>query len=441
MAAVVSVRAPTCPGCGSARPRRTGPTAPSAPHATSTRTPSPWPSPPRTPASPASTAPAWTPVFLASTSLPYVEKQTASLVAVAADLRSDIVTIDVAHSLRAATPGPSPRRSMASPPAPSERPRHRHRPAPRRPRLGRRSSTAATPPWRSSSAPASPSSPSPPGPRLANDILDVWRSDGDRLLAATPEEHFRYEEGYLHAVSSAAPRPSPRRPAARPSATRAPSSARPTPAATARQPAASASSRTASCRCPPAPGAPAPPWPSSSSPRPSRPPPPATNSSSSTTATAPTPSPSRLARPRGRPRRQTPPLGQLARTTPVEDYYDFLRWRGLGPVSANGARVAPAPHALCREQDEVLRFHGMRCRACGMVQYPAQRVCVRCQAEDQAEPVRMADGGATLFSYSMDYVAATPRHPARPRRRRFRRRRPRHDAPHRPRPRQPSPSA
>jgi uncharacterized OB-fold protein len=43
-----------------------------------------------------------------------------------------------------------------------------------------------------------------------------------------------------------------------------------------------------------------------------------------------------------------------------------------------------------------------------MVQYPAQRVCVRCQAKDQSETVSMAEGGATLFSYSLDYVAGMP---------------------------------
>ena len=102
---------------------------------------------------------------------------------------------------------------------------------------------------------------------------------------------------------------------------------------------------------------------------------------------------------------------QLARTTPIDDYLDFLSWRGLSPFPDNGARIAPAPHALYREQDEIIRLHGMKCASCGMVQYPAQRVCVRCQAKDDSGPVAMADGGATLFSYSMDHVAGTPDSP------------------------------
>jgi uncharacterized OB-fold protein len=43
-----------------------------------------------------------------------------------------------------------------------------------------------------------------------------------------------------------------------------------------------------------------------------------------------------------------------------------------------------------------------------MVQWPPQRVCVKCQARDESEPVRIPDGGGKLFSYSLDYVANTP---------------------------------
>jgi uncharacterized OB-fold protein len=100
--------------------------------------------------------------------------------------------------------------------------------------------------------------------------------------------------------------------------------------------------------------------------------------------------------------------GHLVSTVAIADYYDYLRWRGLGPATVNGRRAAPAPHALYREQAEALRMRGMRCTSCGMVQYPAQRVCVKCQALDRSESVRIADSGGRLFSYSMDYVANTP---------------------------------
>jgi uncharacterized OB-fold protein len=93
----------------------------------------------------------------------------------------------------------------------------------------------------------------------------------------------------------------------------------------------------------------------------------------------------------------------------VADYQEYLRWRGLVPVWGEGIpQIAPAPAMLHREQEELMRFRGVRCRACGMVQYPPQRVCVKCQAKDDFDSIRLAEGGARLFSYSLDYVARTP---------------------------------
>lgn len=71
------------------------------------------------------------------------------------------------------------------------------------------------------------------------------------------------------------------------------------------------------------------------------------------------------------------------------------------------ARTAPAPHALWREVGELFRFEAGRCSACGLVQYPPQRICARCRGRDWT-PVSLADARGTVFTYSLDYVAGTP---------------------------------
>jgi uncharacterized OB-fold protein len=43
-----------------------------------------------------------------------------------------------------------------------------------------------------------------------------------------------------------------------------------------------------------------------------------------------------------------------------------------------------------------------------MVQYPPQRVCVRCETKDDFDSIHLSGSRGKLFSYSMDYVAATP---------------------------------
>ena len=74
-------------------------------------------------------------------------------------------------------------------------------------------------------------------------------------------------------------------------------------------------------------------------------------------------------------------------------------------------RRPPSVSALWREGDKNVRLHGARCRNCGYVQYPAQRVCVECRTVDDAEPVSLSDKPATLFTYSMDYIAGTVDNP------------------------------
>jgi hydroxymethylglutaryl-CoA synthase len=345
--------------------------------------------------------------YLASTSLPYAEKQTASLVAAALDLRSDIVTADIAHSLRSGTQAL--RMALDGVAAGSFANvlviATDNRIAAPGSDLERDGGDAAVALLIGDEGVAVEVGTSY---TMINEILDVWRANGDRLLRSTPEDHFRHEEGYLHAVTSAVDgllaKARVRIADFKRVALYAPDSRRqseavkrlgltPEQAVGPLKGVGSTGASHAFLQLAVA----------------------LEDASASDQlllvnygdggdawmlkATA------ELAAVRAGRRSVT---SQLGRGVQVADYYDFLRWRGLGPGGPIGTRMAPAPHALYREQDEVIRMKGMRCTGCGMVQYPAQRVCVRCQAKDQSEPVRMPDGGATLFSYSMDYVATTP---------------------------------
>ena len=89
-------------------------------------------------------------------------------------------------------------------------------------------------------------------------------------------------------------------------------------------------------------------------------------------------------------------------------YETYARWRDVWTTDDAARRPAPASpsvSALWREGDKNVRLYGGRCRACGYVQYPAQRVCVECRRVDDSEPVRLSDRPGELFTYSMDYIA------------------------------------
>jgi hydroxymethylglutaryl-CoA synthase len=100
----------------------------------------------------------------------------------------------------------------------------------------------------------------------------------------------------------------------------------------------------------------------------------------------------------------------LASKKILPHYEQFLKWRGLHQPDP-GVRRPPIPTpsatALFRERERNLRFYAAKCRACGTVQYPPQRVCTKCQTRDDFTHVRLADKPAKLFTYALDYIAGS----------------------------------
>ena len=100
--------------------------------------------------------------------------------------------------------------------------------------------------------------------------------------------------------------------------------------------------------------------------------------------------------------------GWMAAKKVLGSYETYARWREvwtLDDASRRPAPASPSVSALWREGDKNVRLYAARCRACGYVQYPAQRVCVECRRVDDSEPVRLSEKPAEVFTYSMDYIA------------------------------------
>ena len=97
----------------------------------------------------------------------------------------------------------------------------------------------------------------------------------------------------------------------------------------------------------------------------------------------------------------------------LPDYATYLRWRRIIPDSRPSYPLGEiAVAALHREQAQNYRLHGGKCKACGTLQYPPQRICVKCQAKDQVELVRLSDKKVTLVTYSLDYGSWSPQMPS-----------------------------
>jgi uncharacterized OB-fold protein len=104
--------------------------------------------------------------------------------------------------------------------------------------------------------------------------------------------------------------------------------------------------------------------------------------------------------------------GHLASKRIMTDYVKYLRWRGIVPLD----RI-PSPHAAYsavaarRERDAAISLRGVKCKVCGTVQYPPQRVCTKCQSKDQFEPYKMSDKKGKIFTYVMDYITPSVESP------------------------------
>ncbi len=101
--------------------------------------------------------------------------------------------------------------------------------------------------------------------------------------------------------------------------------------------------------------------------------------------------------------------GHLGRKRMVGNYEKYARWRRLIAVQppARPEPIAPSAVALWRDNQGGLGLYGVKCKNCGFIQYPAQRVCIHCKTKDNFEPYRFAREVGKVFTFSHDNLAAS----------------------------------
>ena len=103
--------------------------------------------------------------------------------------------------------------------------------------------------------------------------------------------------------------------------------------------------------------------------------------------------------------------GHLARRRPLASYDAYLRSRKLDPREwPPGVDLGLSATIRFRERDADIGFVGARCRSCGQVHFPKQRVCYRCHTKDAWEPFRLSDrtGRVLAFTFDFFFPAAEP---------------------------------
>lgn len=91
-------------------------------------------------------------------------------------------------------------------------------------------------------------------------------------------------------------------------------------------------------------------------------------------------------------------------------YQKYLRWRELTDFEPpNRPREEPASAvALYRDRKCGLALFGSKCKNCGTVQYPVQRICMECREKDNFDYYPFADKQAKIVTFSHDNLAVSP---------------------------------
>jgi len=94
---------------------------------------------------------------------------------------------------------------------------------------------------------------------------------------------------------------------------------------------------------------------------------------------------------------------------PLASYEQYLKFRKL--IMTEAARSPAYPSSLpymWRERDYFTRFHGSKCLNCGTEQYPRHRVCYECKSKDSFEEINLAPKKGVVITYTRDYLFPSP---------------------------------
>ncbi|MBI3040727.1 MAG: 3-hydroxy-3-methylglutaryl CoA synthase [Chloroflexi bacterium] len=99
----------------------------------------------------------------------------------------------------------------------------------------------------------------------------------------------------------------------------------------------------------------------------------------------------------------------LASKLPVSYYQQYLIFRDLVIEEPGGraTRTSSLP-VLWRERKNLVSLIGQKCRVCGTVNFPLQRLCIECQTEGEFDDYPIWDKKGKIFTFSMDERTVQP---------------------------------
>jgi len=107
--------------------------------------------------------------------------------------------------------------------------------------------------------------------------------------------------------------------------------------------------------------------------------------------------------------------GYLSSRRSLSSYVKYLSYRGLlEPQPGEPFRLFPAATTSWRERNWAIRMHASKCKNCGTVTFPIERICYNCRSKDDFEEVRLSDKRARVFTFTLDNLAGRSDDPTIP---------------------------
>lgn len=94
----------------------------------------------------------------------------------------------------------------------------------------------------------------------------------------------------------------------------------------------------------------------------------------------------------------------LESKTMIDNYGKYIKFRSLMEFEQTpDYSPRTSLSQIWRDRRWVYRFHGHKCQKCGKVQFPMQKYCMYCQADEKfLEEVSLSEKKGTLFTFSID---------------------------------------
>lgn len=95
-------------------------------------------------------------------------------------------------------------------------------------------------------------------------------------------------------------------------------------------------------------------------------------------------------------------IGHIFQRRELPAYTSYAHFRHL---MERDVRVpGGSPVTYWRDTRQELNFHGVRCLNCGVIQYPPPRICGECHSKDKFEDVKLSRKGS-VFTFTLDHLS------------------------------------